>query len=391
MAHEQSKRPTPRPKTKPQPRPAPQKAPAQPRARVARAKASQKVPQKVPQQKAPALRATRGTPLERPRPAVAPRGGTGPAPEQRRRPGGRGLAVAVVACAVALVLAVGVGLAYLLLRDSSVFEITSVEAEPTEHVSETDIANLVQVPVGSTLLNVDTDSIEEALLRDPWVASVSFELVFPNTLRIVITEQVPDMLVVMSTGSVAWYLGDAGVWIQPTSITTEDDQSVTDAALEIALAEGCLLVTDVPSTVDPVAGYAATDEVLEAVMAFREGFSEEFSSQIVCYSAPSADNVSCTLSNGVQVSLGSATNISEKEALVTSYLEKYPDTATYINVRVVTNASVRTIDSDTVQAGSGIVSSQDEDDDTEVTDETTQTTEGTESSEEGSTSGSDEG
>lgn len=348
MAADESRRPTPRKKAKPAASAGRAKAPSRPRpSRPPRARArggSSPVP-------------VRPLATEPPKaPAAAPRPTASSGREQRRRhQRARGLRVALVALAAAVALALVAGLALLLLRDSSVFEITNVEAEATEHVSETDIANLVQVPVGSTLLNVDTAAIEQALLRDPWVASVSFERVFPDTLRLVITEQTPDMLVVMGSGSVAWYLGDAGVWIQPTTINAADDQSVSDAALEVALAEGCLLVTDVPSTVDPVAGSEATDEVLEAVKAFREGFSDEFNEQVVCFSAPSVDNVSCVLANGVEVSLGSASNVSEKEAIVTEYLEEYPDTAIYINVRVVTNPSVRTISSESVEAGSGIV------------------------------------
>ena len=70
--------------------------------------------------------------------------------------------------------------ALFILRDSPVFLIESVEAEPTEHVTQTDIQNLVSVPVGSTLLNVDTDAVEAALKKDPWVADVTFERVFPT-------------------------------------------------------------------------------------------------------------------------------------------------------------------------------------------------------------------
>lgn len=274
---------------------------------------------------------------------------------QRHQSAQTGLLVARVA-AGALVLAVLLGVAYLLLRNSSAFVITSVEAEPTAHVTQEDIQNLVQVPEGSTLLNVDTAAIEEALKKDPWVASVDFERVFPNTLRIHINEQGIEALVVMSTGTLAWYLGDAGVWIQPTKVTAADGQSVNDAALQIATADGCLLITDVPSTVDPVAGSVATDEVLASVELFREGFSSEFSSQIVSYSAPSTDNITCVLSSGVEISLGSATDISTKEQIATEILEAHPGQVTYINVRnpTRTGSSYRKISSDNVQSGSGL-------------------------------------
>ena len=162
----------------------------------------------------------------------------------------------------------------------------------------------------------------------------------------------------MNTGSVAWYLGDADIWIQPTKIEAAEGQSVNDAALAQALADGCLLVTDVPATVSPVAGSVATDEVLSAVAAFQDGFTEEFSSQIVSYSAASPDSVTCTLKNGVEVLLGSPTDIAAKETVVQRTLEQHPGAVTYINVRVVTDPAVRPtvrlVDSDNVEAGDGV-------------------------------------
>ena len=203
--------------------------------------------------------------------------------------------------------------------------------------------------------------MEAALKKDPWVADVTFERVFPHTLRIEIVEQRVEALVVMNTGSVAWYLGDADIWIQPTKIEAAEGQSVNDAALAQALADGCLLITDVPATVSPAAGSVATDEVLDAVAAFRRGFSEEFLSQVVSFSAASPDSITCTLKNGVEILLGSPTDIAAKETVVTRTLEQHPGAVTYINVRVVTDPAVRPtvrlVDSDNVEAGDGVSAS----------------------------------
>lgn len=283
-------------------------------------------------------------------------GASAPSPREQRARHQRGQAarvVALVAAGVGALVLVGL-LALFLLRDAPVFEITSVEVEPTQHVTADDVANLVQVPAGSTLLNVDTSALEQSLKREPWVGSVSFERVFPGTLKISITEQEPDMLVVMSSGSVGWYLGTAGTWIEPAKIEAAEGQSVDDAALALAQAEGCLLVTDVPATVDPEASAPATDAVLDAIDQFREGFSADFSAQIVRFSAPSPESVSCTLKSGVEVSLGAPTDITEKEAIVSGYLEQHPDSLVSINVRVVSNPAYREIASENVQQGDGV-------------------------------------
>ena len=219
----------------------------------------------------------------------------------------------------------------------------------------------VQSKVRETLRNIGYTSSEVGLDADSCGVVVA------------ITEQSADMLVVMSSGSVAWYLGDAGVWIEPTKIEAAEGQSTDDAALALARSEGCLLVTGVPSTVDPVAGSEATDEVLDAVRSFREGFSEDFASKVVCYVAPSDDDVSCILESGVEVSLGSATDISTKEAVVESVLAEPPSTW-YLNVRVPSNYTLRDVKSDNVQSGSGVFST------TEGEGSTDQGTEGADSS-----------
>ena len=267
------------------------------------------------------------------------------------------VAVGVIGGVAAL--AVVLLVAFLVLRNSSVFEITTVECDATEHVSESDIQNLLSVPSGSTLLNYDGASIEASLRKDPWVGSVSFDAQFPNTLKVTIHEQSTDALVLMNAGSIAWYLGSSGSWIQPTKISVAQNQSVNDAALARATSEGVLLITGVPSSVSPKSGAAATDDVFSAVSAFREGFSSDFASQVVSYSAPSTDNVSCVLASGVEISLGSATQISTKEAIAKEILAEHPGKVTYINVRVAssTGASFRSIDSEDVEAGTGVSSS----------------------------------
>ncbi len=253
---------------------------------------------------------------------------------------------------------VGLGLvallALVLLRDSPVFSIDSVTADPTEHVTADDIQKLLKVDAGSTLLNLDEEKVEAGLKKNPWVASVSFEKEFPHGLKVVINEQVPDALVVMSSGSIAWYMSADGTWIEPVKVSAADGESVDDAALTVAAARGVVLITGVPATVSPEAGAAATDATLAAVKQFREGFSSSFAAEVASYKAPSADAVSCVLKSGVEISLGSTSNISYKEQIVQGLLQKYPNQLTYINVRTPSNTTVRKISSTDVQAGTSL-------------------------------------
>ncbi len=310
-----------------------------------------------------------------------------PSGRERRERHQRGNAARRVWAVLGIVVAVLVvaAIALFAIGNSPLLAITSIEAEPTEHVSEEDIQNLVQVEEGTTLFNVDTDAIEESLKQDTWVKSVSFVRSFPNTLKIVIEEQDVEYLVVMSSGNTAWYLSSDGTWIEPVSITTSSGQSVNDAALEIAQEEGILLVTDVPSTVAPEAGATATDDIFDVIGDFREGFSSSFNELIVSYSAPSTESVSCVLSSGIEVSLGSATNVSYKEEIVTELISEYPGQITYINVRTPSNATYRKVSTENVTEGSGTSAISD---DSTTTDETVTTDEST--SEDSTTESADE-
>lgn len=284
--------------------------------------------------------------------AAAPRPQSG---KERRRQHQRQGQVRALGTVVGAIIALGLValVAYFALRNSSSFSVDNVDVEPTLHVSESDVANLLRIEDGTTLLNVDTAQIESQLKKDPWVASVSVERQFPHTLKLTVNEQAVDALVVMNSGSMGWYLGSSGTWIQPVKIEAASGQSVNDAALALARSEGALLITGAPATVEPAAGSVATDDVLSAVKSFREGFSSSFLSQIVSFDATSADAISCVMESGVQVSLGSATNISYKEQVASALLQKYPGQLTYINVRVPSTASVRKIGSSDVTQGSG--------------------------------------
>ena len=263
------------------------------------------------------------------------------------------LQIALRVAAGLVALAVIGAISFFVLRNTTMFTIVTINAEPTEHLSAEAISVLADVETGTTLLTVDTEHIEENIRKNPWVADVVVTREFPDRLGIHITERSVDALVVMSTGSLAWFLGEGRVWLEPINLEPTEDQSVNDAALIVAAERGAILVTDVPVTVEPQAGVEADDDVLAAVMQYREELSDEFASQVASFSAPSVEGISCVLKNGVEVSLGGPTNIANKEAVVTELLETYPGELTYINVRVPTNPSYRRIDSGSVQPGTG--------------------------------------
>ena len=260
--------------------------------------------------------------------------------------------IAIVSGSLALLLVLLAG-ATAVLSNTGAFPITSVQSYDTEHVSAETIAQLAAVPEGSTLLNLDEQTISENVRKNPWVASVLCERAFPDTLRIIVTERVPTALVSMGTGGLAWLLGEDGVWIEPVRVEVGGDESMNDAALREAESGGLLLIIDVPQTVSPVAGCLATDEAIKAVWTYREQLSKPFLDEVVAFSASSENDISCILRSGVEVSFGSSSNIDTKESVAREVLEAYAGQVTYINVRVPQRPTYRRVNSDYVREGTG--------------------------------------
>lgn len=255
--------------------------------------------------------------------------------------------------AAAAILAVAGVLAFSVMRMLPVFTIASIDTEATEHLTQEDIANLANVAEGTTLLNVDVEAIGENLRKNPWVAEVGVHREFPDRLRIEVRERRITTLVLMSTSTFAWYIGEGNVWLEPATLSIAEGQTARDAAAALATEKGALFVTDVPATVSPQAGSEVADEVLLAVDTYVRELPEEIGSQVVYYSASSVEGISCVLSSGVEVSLGAPTQIEQKATVLAQILEQYPGEITYVNVRVPSNPSYRRIDSGTVQPGTG--------------------------------------
>ena len=251
-------------------------------------------------------------------------------------------------------LAVLSGVGFLVLRSSSIFAITNIQVDPTEHVTNEQIQKLIVVEEGTTLLNMDESLITQELQKDPWVASATYERQFPNTLHITITERRVTALVALSSGPVAWYLGENNVWLEADQLNVPEGKTTATVALEKATSEGELLITDVPATVSPVAGTTASDAEIQAVMEYQSTFSSELTSQIVSYSASSVDAISVTLTNGVQVALGSPTQIADKEKVILAMLKQFPGELTYLNVRTPASPTYRRVSTGNVQSGSGV-------------------------------------
>ncbi|MDM8299699.1 FtsQ-type POTRA domain-containing protein [Collinsella tanakaei] len=329
--------------------------------------------------------------------AVMPsRGGASPAPVaparrdalQRPLAGLGSIGVARLAIVIVLLVAVMGGLGAAVVYNSGLFAATNVIVNGSAHIPQQTAEQLVDVPEGATLLNVNEKELSERLVENPWVESVNVEREFPHTLVITPVECDVSAIAYIVADDVAWAISDDDVWIAPLSVAVpQDDAASTDddadgeatgeddgtdvdadadaeasdadgedaddsaeatasgvaAALKVAQDNDAVLLTDVGADVSPSSGKAVDSDVILAGLQYLHGFSPEFLAQVKDISVPSIEAISLNLDSGVEVSLGAPEDIQQKEQVIRSLLEQQ-EGVTYINVRVPDAYSFRSAD-----------------------------------------------
>lgn len=255
----------------------------------------------------------------------------------KRRPLIAVLVVVVVLAALAITFAV--------LSRSTLFVIEDVEFVGADHLTESEVAQLVNIPGGTTLLGVDADAIKQSLVRDAWVRDVSVERVFPSTLRVRVTEREIAAIVPISVGATQtirnWAISSDGMWLMPIpSRESEIGQSLSPRIYEDA--ESVLWITDVPYGVEPEIGVYCTDDNVNNALSIIDGMTTELADRVKTVSATDAESTLFTLDSGVEIAFGSAANIRDKERLCLQIMEQNPHVV-YINVRVVDRPTWRAL------------------------------------------------
>ncbi len=282
------------------------------------------------------------------RPASGPRGSRGTQAESPTATVMRRVAIGAAIVASLGVLAL---VALLVMAQLPVFVITGIDAQASEHVSAETIAKLAAVDEGTTLLSVDTAAIAENVSQSPWVKSVNITREFPDKLGVNVEERSVAAIVVCGAGTSAWSLGDDGVWIEPTQLDTSVSDDVTTQALVKAEEMGCLLITNVPTSVNPAQGSASTDDAILDVLSYQQQLPAEITSQAQVYYAASSGSISLILKSGLEVSLGSATDVSAKAQALLEIMANYGDQLTYVNVRVPSKPAYRKVADGTTLTG----------------------------------------
>ena len=260
----------------------------------------------------------------------------------RRAPAARAIARpkrsgAFKAFIVALVLVCVLGITYAALYFSGAFAITSVKVNGADHLTNDEMAILAAVPQGTTLLNVDTSSVANSVDRDAWVADVSVNRIFPDTLEINVTEREIAAIVEVAADNAKvtqmWAIASDGMWLM--EIPARDSELGATISPQIYEdADRVLHITGVPFGLTPEVGTYCADGNVNNALAILDGLSTELAEQVKTVTATDAAATCLPLDNGIEIAFGTAEDIRDKERIVLQIMADNPGKVSYINVRV---------------------------------------------------------
>lgn len=240
-----------------------------------------------------------------------------------------------------------VGICFAVVYNSPLFSVTDVTVEGTGYLTADQVTQLASLD-GTTLLRLDKDQVRDNLAASAWVSSVDVSRVFPDTVRLVVTERTVAALVTLPVTTDqpqarTWAVSTDGVWLAQVDAS---DTSELGTKLD-ALASTVPTIAGVSGSISPAAGTAIADEGILNALGILNEASSSLTSQIVSFDAPSADQTSFTLASNVTIAFGSTIDLQSKERVVLQLLAEHQGAISYINVRVVERPAWRGLDAAT--------------------------------------------
>jgi len=244
------------------------------------------------------------------------------------------------------ILVAGLGVGGVALYNSDVFQIEHVNIVGVEHLTSEEMTLMADVPAGTTLLRVDTETIKARLIQNAWVQDVRVNRVFPDTLEIDVTERSIKAVVEVPAGRggkvKSWAISEDHIWLMPIP-DADSDAAKTTSQKVYEDAESALHITDVPYGTKAEIGAVCTDNNVNNALDILSGMTTDLADRVVSVSAAGPAETTLMLDNGVEIAFGKAEDIRDKERIILKILEDNPDGVAYINVRIVESPTWRSI------------------------------------------------
>ncbi len=245
----------------------------------------------------------------------------------------KGTKLTVAFAALLVVLLGGLGV----VQFTGALNIKNVEYVGADHLTQAECEALARKPIGESLLFFDSGKIEAGMTRTTWVESVSFERVFPDTLRIQVKEREIGAVVEFQSGSKqisqSWIITRDGMWIM--AIPEQTSETGMQISQNIyADAESAVHITDCPNGIAPQLGASCTDTTVLNALAILNGMTTSLKEQVKTISVPSVSGSTVKLDNNIEIAFGQADQIREKERIVNEIIAQNAKVV-YVNVRTV--------------------------------------------------------
>lgn len=216
--------------------------------------------------------------------------------------------VAIVVAILAIVAACGG------IYSSSLFSITRVEVVGVSHLTADHVRAIAAIPSDATLLRFPADAVSARVAADPWVAAVSVSRVFPNGMRIRVTERVP--VATVDTGKGSWLLDAQAVLITTTTVEASSSLPVITAVPELTVKAG-----------------PTTSPELQNAVAVLTGLSPQLALTVRSVSAPNVGGTAVLTADRVEIVIGQAVDMPTKDKLARRILTDQRGRVVSIDVR----------------------------------------------------------
>ena len=235
--------------------------------------------------------------------------------------------------------------AWAAVYNSPAFTIENVQVNGVTHLTIDEMAQLANVPEGSTLLRVDTETIRNRLLQNAWVKDAEVKRVFPHTIEIDVTERPVQAIIEIPTNQGTtvkqWAIADDHTWLMPIPDKNSEAAKTTSAQIYTD-AENVLHIVDVPYGTKAEIGKECTDNNVNNALDIINNMTTELSGRVTRVSAAGPAETTLILDDGVEIAFGKAEDIRDKERVILQIINDNPGVA-YINVRMVEQPTWRAV------------------------------------------------
>jgi cell division protein FtsQ len=233
---------------------------------------------------------------------------------------------------VALALALATAVAFaawgaVALYRAPILPVKNIEVSGGFHYDRAALLSIAGIPADATLLRLPEGRIEASLTADPWIRSAKVERTFPGTVRISVEERRPAAVVDAGGANVMVVSAD-GYWLGKRGSSEE----------------GLVVVSNLEEVVAKPGVKVREPEITNA-LAVIDGLSPELRAQTISVSAPSVDETAIMTKGDVEIFIGEATQMAEKDRIIQEILARQ-EGVVYINVRVVDRPTWRGLSGD---------------------------------------------